>query len=217
MPSSRQAACRLSPSVECCDCLLCSTPATRSCLLSLAHCNLPALPTRPPPSQIDRTHIPRARDGESHPKYGFVHFRERSSAVRAVEDLEKPQLDGALLNVRGIVACCWPKLCVLSRCCARLADHAPFLAWSGGWQPETVPRFARLPCRCATAAPMPTSSRARAAAAAAAAAGTATAVAAAAWAAATMALAQPAWREALRAWAALVAWLAWAAWAAWAS
>jgi hypothetical protein len=50
--------------------------------------------------QIERTHIPRPRDGDTHSKFGFVHFRERASAMRAVEDEEKPSLNGALLNVR---------------------------------------------------------------------------------------------------------------------
>ncbi|KAL4857414.1 Phototropin-1B [Chlorella vulgaris] len=50
--------------------------------------------------EIERTHIPRPRDGDTHSKFGFVHFRERASAMRAVEDEEKPSLNGALLNVR---------------------------------------------------------------------------------------------------------------------
>lgn len=66
---------------------------------------LSAFPAHPPPGpaagrQVERTHIPRPRDGDTHSKYGFVHFRERAAAMRAVEDVEKPELDGGLLNVR---------------------------------------------------------------------------------------------------------------------
>ena len=46
-------------------------------------------------------HIPRPKDGDTHSKFGFVHFRDRSGAVRAVEELEKPQLNGTSLTVSG--------------------------------------------------------------------------------------------------------------------
>ena len=65
-----------------------------------ALCDAPP-PAAPLPLQIGRVHIPRAKDGESHPRFGFIHFTDRGAAVRAVEDSSKPEMDGATLNVRG--------------------------------------------------------------------------------------------------------------------
>jgi hypothetical protein len=48
---------------------------------------------------VERVHIPRPKDGDTHSKFGFVHFRERAGAVRAVEDDDKPQLEGTSLTV----------------------------------------------------------------------------------------------------------------------
>jgi heterogeneous nuclear ribonucleoprotein R len=61
---------------------------------------------------IERTFIPRARDsglggqdlgqGQSQPRanFGFVHFLERASAVKAVEDEEKPEINGVKVTVK---------------------------------------------------------------------------------------------------------------------
>lgn len=57
----------------------------------------------PPPRrlQIERVHIPRPKEGDSHSKFGFIHFRDRGAASRAVEDDHKPEMDGVTLNVRA--------------------------------------------------------------------------------------------------------------------
>lgn len=63
---------------------------------------------------IERTFIPRARDSglggqdlgqsQSHSQpranFGFVHFLERTSAVKAVEDEEKPEVNGVKVTVK---------------------------------------------------------------------------------------------------------------------
>ena len=53
---------------------------------------------RPGRAQVEQARIPRGRDGAD-PKFGFVHFRERVGAMHAVEDVERPELDGNMLNV----------------------------------------------------------------------------------------------------------------------
>lgn len=50
--------------------------------------------------EIERVHIPRPKEGDSHSKFGFIHFRDRGAASRAVEDDHKPEMDGVTLNVR---------------------------------------------------------------------------------------------------------------------
>ena len=76
-----------------------------ACTSSLAHLPPPPLPAFGRP-QVERVHIPRPKDGDTHSKFGFVHFRERAGAVRAVEDEEKPQLEGTSLTVS---ACIWQR------------------------------------------------------------------------------------------------------------
>lgn len=56
---------------------------------------------------IERTFIPRARDygssedsSQARAHFGFVHFMERSSAVKAVEDEEKPEINGVKVTVK---------------------------------------------------------------------------------------------------------------------
>ena len=71
-----------------------------ACTSSLAHLPPPPLPAFGRP-QVERVHIPRPKDGDTHSKFGFVHFRERAGAVRAVEDDDKPQLEGTSLTVSG--------------------------------------------------------------------------------------------------------------------
>lgn len=58
---------------------------------------MPCLPLRR--LQIERVHIPRPKEGDSHSKFGFIHFRDRGAASRAVEDDHKPEMDGVALNV----------------------------------------------------------------------------------------------------------------------
>ncbi|KAL4448889.1 hypothetical protein ABPG77_007606 [Micractinium sp. CCAP 211/92] len=50
--------------------------------------------------EIERVHIPRPKEGDTHSKFGFIHFRDRGAASRAVEDDHKPEMDGVTLNVR---------------------------------------------------------------------------------------------------------------------
>eukprot|EP00887_Chlorella_sp_A99_P007263 scaffold2.g7263.t1 len=50
--------------------------------------------------EIERVHIPRPRESEAFPRFGFVHFSERLAAMRAVEAPVKPEIDGQPLNVR---------------------------------------------------------------------------------------------------------------------
>ena len=46
--------------------------------------------------------MPAAKEGRPHREYGFVHFTERATAVKLVDDAEKgikPSLDGNTLEV----------------------------------------------------------------------------------------------------------------------
>lgn len=50
--------------------------------------------------EIEKVNIPRPKEGETHSKFGFVHFVERLAAARAVDDPEKPTLEGVELAVK---------------------------------------------------------------------------------------------------------------------
>lgn len=50
--------------------------------------------------EIERIHMPRPGDGEER-RFGFVHFVDRSAALRAVEDPAPPILGDRRLNVRA--------------------------------------------------------------------------------------------------------------------
>ncbi len=52
-------------------------------------------------AQVDRVNIPRPREGEAYSRFGFVNFVERVAAMKAVEDPQRPAIDGAELVVRG--------------------------------------------------------------------------------------------------------------------
>lgn len=53
--------------------------------------------------------MPAAKEGRPHREYGFVHFTERATAVKLVDDAEKgikPSLDGNTLEARPVAASC---------------------------------------------------------------------------------------------------------------
>lgn len=59
------------------------------------------LPLRAAPAvlQIERANIPRPREGRAHSDFGFVNFKERVGALKAVEGAERPTIEGAELKV----------------------------------------------------------------------------------------------------------------------
>ncbi len=46
--------------------------------------------------------IPRPREGEAYSRFGFVNFVERVGAMKAVEDPQRPAIDGAELVVSAL-------------------------------------------------------------------------------------------------------------------
>ena len=53
-------------------------------------------------AQVVKVVMPAAKEGRPHREYGFVHFNERATAVKLVDDAEKgikPSLDGNTLEV----------------------------------------------------------------------------------------------------------------------
>lgn len=46
--------------------------------------------------KITKLVLPPAKSGHEKSRYGFVHFADRSSAMKAIEDTEKYELDGNL-------------------------------------------------------------------------------------------------------------------------
>ena len=55
-------------------------------------------------SQVTKVVIPAAKEGRPHREFGFVHFADRATAVKLVDDAEKgvkPSLDGNTLEVRA--------------------------------------------------------------------------------------------------------------------
>lgn len=50
--------------------------------------------------EVEKINIPRPKPGEEHAKFAFLHFAERLAAARAVDDIEKPSIDGIELAVK---------------------------------------------------------------------------------------------------------------------
>jgi len=48
--------------------------------------------------KITKLVLPPAKSGREKSRYGFVHFADRSSAMKAIEDTEKYELDGQVLE-----------------------------------------------------------------------------------------------------------------------
>lgn len=48
--------------------------------------------------KITKVVIPPAKPGQERSRYGFVHFAERSSAMKALKNTEKYEIDGLLLS-----------------------------------------------------------------------------------------------------------------------
>ena len=63
--------------------------------------------------------IPAAREDRPRREFGFVHFKERSSAVSVVESGETFTLDGTELNVRHNVSVAT----AVTKCCPVVEGH----------------------------------------------------------------------------------------------
>lgn len=58
---------------------------------------------------MEKVVIPAAKPDKPKREFGFVHFTERDSAVKAVNAAEKPAIDGKTLDVRILklfLGCC---------------------------------------------------------------------------------------------------------------
>lgn len=50
--------------------------------------------------EVTKVVMPPAKSGQSKRDFGFIHFAERSSALKAVKDTEKHEIDGTFLTPR---------------------------------------------------------------------------------------------------------------------
>lgn len=60
--------------------------------------------------KISKVVIPPAKAGQERSRYGFVHFAERSSAMKALKNTEKYEIDGLLLHLAAIFYSLLPAL-----------------------------------------------------------------------------------------------------------